>query len=397
MVGMNQIQQSNQIPQQQQKSVSVLPKRKTLTWTIVSIVFICLIGLAIYLPISGNFFSVTNTSTIIPPAKNLPPEPEKSISLLFLGDMMLDRGVRAQISKIGYGPVFVDATKTLSADYDFTIANLEGPITDYPSKTIGPDGRGIEGFAFTFPSSSAKAIKESGIDIVSLANNHIDNFGPEGMQQTKKYLDAAEVGYFGNPTNSGDGENPITPLSNTFCKNDICIALIGYHEFTYQNEEQILTAIDQAKQNKADFIIVMPHWGVEYAHKPNSRQIALAHGWIDAGADMIIGAHPHVIQSKEKYKGKMIFYSLGNYLFDQYFSYHTTHGLAVGFEISNKITPETATSDIENASFKNSTGTNPFSIKNIKLIPITNKNIITKQSNATDTKIMLDKLEEISE
>ncbi len=311
---------------------------------------------------------------------NKTPEP-RSISLLFFGDMMLDRGVRAQIAKIGYDQVFVRATRELSSKYDLTIANLEGPITTYKSKTIGPDGRGISGFAFTFATSSAIAIKESGIDIVSLANNHIENFGPDGVKQTVKWLRDANMKYFGNATNSGSEFNPPAPLSNIFCEKEICIAYIGYHEFTKQNDEQqVVKEIKNAKAKNADFIIVMPHWGVEYEHTPSQKQKTLAHAWIDAGADLVVGSHPHVIQSMEVYNGKKIFYSLGNYLFDQYFSYHTTHGLAVGFHIT------------ENAA---TTTKSKFEITSFDLIPIDNTNILTRPANEADTKIMLDKFEAI--
>jgi poly-gamma-glutamate synthesis protein (capsule biosynthesis protein) len=76
-----------------------------------------------------------------------------------------------------------------------------------------------------------------------------------------------------------------------------------------------------------------PHWGTEYALTPNKKQVRLAHEWIDAGVDVIIGHHPHVIQSVEVYKDKYIFYSLGNFIFDQYFSFNTTHGIGVSAEV----------------------------------------------------------------
>jgi poly-gamma-glutamate synthesis protein (capsule biosynthesis protein) len=127
-------------------------------------------------------------TSISSPSEITQPTTTGTTSLLFLGDIMLDRGVRARIKNIGADEVFVRFTKELSANYSYTIANLEGPITTWKSRTIGEDGRGIPGFSFTFPTSSAAHIKESGIDIVSLANNHTENFGTEGLQQTFDWL-----------------------------------------------------------------------------------------------------------------------------------------------------------------------------------------------------------------
>ncbi len=302
----------------------------------------------------------------------------QEISLLFLGDIMLDRGIRAQISKLGSDEVFVLSTKKLSDNYDLTIANLEGPITTHPSKTIGPDGLGIPGFSFTFPTSSATALKKSGIDIVSLANNHTDNFGQEGLAQTVKWLSQSNLKHFGNPTNSPKSESPVSAISQIICEKEICIALIGYNEFTYQNETNILDEIKDAQEKNVDFIIIMPHWGVEYENFPSTKQKTLAHAWIDAGADLIVGAHPHVIQSIETYKDKKIYYSIGNYLFDQYFSYDTTHGLALGIHLEKTTAPDSTV------------------IKSVDLLPIDNTKSITRPAGEVDSKKILDKLAEIS-
>src|SRR5690606_14983682 len=141
------------------------------------------------------------------------------------------------------------------------------------------------------------------------------------------WLTAAQIGFFGNPTNAQPTDD-VSPMTHVECitkeKSDrLCIAFIGFNEFTSRNETAVLNEIEAAK-NISDYIIVMPHWGIEYEHVPRSSQIERAHSWIDNGADAVIGMHPHVIQSFEIYNNKPIFYSLGNFLFDQYFSYHTT-------------------------------------------------------------------------
>ncbi len=320
------------------------------------------------------------------------PEPRNTITIQFLGDMMFDRGVRAQINKLGGEFVFASGTQALTQDFDFTVANLEGPITAYKSKTINAAGKGIPGFSFTFPTSTAALLKTSGIDMVSLANNHTDNFGPEGLKQTVQWLKQNNMEYFGNPTNtlninaSGTPLASMSPMTSVHCFKEglireQCIALIGYHEFTYKNEGLVLAQI-QAIKNKVHYVIVMPHWGTEYKFEPNLTQKNLAHQWIDAGADMVVGAHPHVIQSTEIYKDKYIFYSLGNYIFDQYFSYETTHGMTVGFNF-----------EITNNAIDNS---NRLLLKKITYTPIDITNIFVRKANEADTNKMLLKQAEIS-
>jgi len=250
-----------------------------------------------------------------------------SPSVLFLGDMMFDRGVGVTSRKNGYEYIFGPATTTI-AKHDLTIANLEGPITTYKSKLILDNGKAISGFQFTFATSTAKALKNAGIDIVSLANNHTDNFGQTGLNQTRKYLNDNNIKYFGSPINN------IDLMATTTCVKDVCIGLIGWHEFSYKGDINVSKKIKEFKEQGLDYIIVYPHWGIEYKTIPSKKQIKLAHGWLDEGADMVIGHHPHVVQSIEKYKDKYIFYSLGNFIFDQYFSFNTTHGIGLSLNFN---------------------------------------------------------------
>jgi gamma-polyglutamate biosynthesis protein CapA len=249
-----------------------------------------------------------------------------SISILFLGDMMFDRGVGTQANKKGFEYIFGQSTTTIQK-HDLTIANLEGPITTFKSKTILSSGKAIPGFQFTFATSTAKALKVAGIDIVSLANNHTINFGQIGLDQTRQSLIENNVMYFGSPINNPD------LTATTTCIKDICVGIIGWHEFGYKNDEFIYSKIKEMR-SIVDYLVIFPHWGIEYESKPNKKQIKLAHDWIDVGADVVVGAHPHVVQTVEKYKDKYIFYSLGNFIFDQYFSFGTTHGIGVSANIS---------------------------------------------------------------
>lgn len=253
------------------------------------------------------------------------PTINQEFSVLFIGDMMFDRGVRKTINKKGFEYVFGDSLKIFSGS-DLVVGNLEGPITNFLSKTLLSNGSMPSDLIFTFPPETALALKKNGIGLVSLANNHEENFGQAGIDQTKLYLNQANISFFGDAQNSVD-------ISKTICKNSICVGFIGFNQFSFRNENNISREIKKLK-SKTDHIVIFAHWGEEYNTDFIPLQKALAHKWIDAGADLIIGAHPHVIEPIEIYKGKTIFYSLGNFIFDQYFSFDTTHGIGASINFT---------------------------------------------------------------
>ena len=140
------------------------------------------------------------------------------------------------------------------------------------------------------------------------------------MIQTKQYLTQAGVGFFGSPL-SGDERMFMKEM------NGVKVALVNYNQFVFQGKVKALEDIKTAKVS-ADVVVLYTHWGVEYV--PITEEIKeLAHQFIEAGADLIIGSHPHIVQEKEVYRGKTIYYSLGNMVFDQYFSEATKQGLLV--------------------------------------------------------------------
>jgi poly-gamma-glutamate synthesis protein (capsule biosynthesis protein) len=334
------------------------------------------------------------------------PDPIKPTRILILGDMMFDRGVRSQINSKGFEYVFGPATTTF-AEYDKVIANLEGPITSFESKTVLPGNKAIPGFQFTFPADTASALKNAGIDIVSLANNHAYNFGKEGLGQTKTRLSGAGVQFFGSPENNTniatstcierltESGKPIKlDNSNESSKKEICIGFVGWHEFGTKNYKYVLDEIVRLRP-RVDYLIVFPHWGVEYEKNPTVTQIGLAHEWLNAGADAVIGAHPHVVQKIERYKttdGRVapIFYSLGNFIFDQYFSFDTTHGVGVEIEFN------TGTSTATNAFTSTSTGTLTNLVTTYKLIPFSSTGSRVSFPNGSSTMKLFNGIESVS-
>lgn len=259
------------------------------------------------------------------------PAQQKYVRILFVGDLMFDRGIRYYALKYATGEqgnefIFDKINSELKSN-DLVIANLEGPLTDNKSVSAGTLPGTTNNYFFTFDPSVAKTLFKENIKMVSLGNNHILNFGYAGLKSTKNYLDQAGVNYFGAP----GGER-----SATVQINNIKIAFVSYNEFVENPVKEARETVSEVKnvKQKADVAIIYSHWGVEYSLEPTSAMQNLAHQFIDAGADLVVASHPHVVVPMEEYKGKRIYYSLGNFIFDQYFSEDVRNGLGVVLKIN---------------------------------------------------------------
>lgn len=249
-----------------------------------------------------------------------PTPKNESLQLVFVGDIMLDRYIRTVSNRRGQDFLIHDSIRGLLKEGDMVIGNLEGPITDEPSQSETSRVGEAKNYHFTFPVTSAQFLERSGIRTVNLGNNHILNFGEEGATKTESYLQASGIKYFGSPL--ADNER----ISYQEIKG-IKIALVNYNEFLYQGKEKTLADLASVK-TQVDIVVLYAHWGAEYEGVAEDTRV-LAHQFIEAGADLIMGSHPHVIQESEEYQGKRIYYSLGNFIFDQYFSPETKEGLLV--------------------------------------------------------------------
>jgi poly-gamma-glutamate synthesis protein (capsule biosynthesis protein) len=281
---------------------------------IVVIIFTFTFG--IYLAISQRLNNASESSYNLEKVKE-ESKVSKKVSLLAFGDVMLDRQVRTFMNKNGLDYPFSHIGSFMSSS-DITFVNLEGAITSSPSKTSGVKNADL---VFTFDTKTAPLLAKYGVDIVSLANNHSYNFGISGLNETKQNLIEAGVKFFGDPFNKSE-------ISSIVEVDGFKIAFIGYHEFYNQDYSFVLEEIRE-KKTTSDFVVVSPHWGQEYYTKIPASNQELAREFIDAGANLVLGTHPHVIQPIEIYNNGVIFYSLGNFIFDQDFSFNTTHGLAV--------------------------------------------------------------------
>lgn len=248
---------------------------------------------------------------------------EKTVSFLFFGDLMLDRHVREKIDKNGFQWLMAKIAGEENRFFkgvDIIMANLEGAVTNngghYPPAMS---------YDFAFTPELIRELRNYGFNAFTIANNHITDQGETGFQETQKNLDNLKINYAGCP--DGQMDNCSSKIVEATGKK---IALLAY-SMVYGSlaEDKLFAQIKDAKE-KSDLIIVNMHWGTEYQQKHNVSQEDLAYKIIDSGADIIIGHHPHVAQDIEIYKGKPIFYSLGNFIFDQYFSKETQRGLAIG-------------------------------------------------------------------
>lgn len=260
-----------------------------------------------------------------PPSSPQPTAPSSKVTLLFGGDLMFDRHIRLALQKNGVDFALKEL-QPLFLQHDFVIANLEGPITNFPSKSVGSAVGSTNNYLFTFDPSITQMLHEMNITIVNIGNNHILNFGVTGLSQTKVQLDEEKVRYFGNA--STDESERIVFVE----KNSVNIALANYNEFGTDGFQRALTDIQKA-QSTADIVVMYTHWGAEYQPYANGVIQQQAHQFIDAGADVVIGSHPHVVQQHEIYKNKHIYYSLGNFVFDQYFEEAVQNGLLVSLTI----------------------------------------------------------------
>lgn len=244
-----------------------------------------------------------------------PGDDPRRVRLAFVGDMMLDRDPGKAVCA-GKDP-FEHVADLIDAA-DLTLGNLEC--------VVATTGQRQPKF-FTFR-ADPKAVPHLArhFDAVSLANNHTGDFGHAALIETMYRLRREGVAFFGAGLNDAEAHAPWVVQ-----KNGVSIALLGYNEFrprsfeagpaspgcAWSTDEKVVADI-KAVRPKVDVVLTFMHWGQEYTTRPNERQRSLARLMIDAGADAVIGNHPHVVQGWESYKGRLIVYCLGNFVFDEY-------------------------------------------------------------------------------
>ena len=245
--------------------------------------------------------SQTGSLTVTPEPKMDP----VSLTLSVVGDCTLgtdeyfdyDTSLNAYYENYG-ADYFMANVKSIFSKDDLTIANFEGTLTESTE-------REDKQFAFKAPASYANILTAGSVEAVNTANNHSHDYGEESFNDTLKALDTANILHFGYD------ETAVTEVKG------VKVGLVGIYELNDHlgREEQLKQNIAKVKQDGAQLIVVIFHWGNEKEEVPDENQKTLGHLAIDEGADLVCGHRPHVLQGIEEYKGKNIVYSLGNFCF----------------------------------------------------------------------------------
>ena len=263
---------------------------------------------------------------------------KEPIILFFVGDIMLDRGVEYMVKKEGKGDFkfpFLKIGEFLNKS-DILFGNLEGPISDKGTK-VGSI------YSFRNDPKAIEGLKFAGFDILSVANNHIFDYGREAMEDSFLRLKKAGIDYVGGgfseketyaPTIKKIKGTKIAFLAFTNLGTEYWSAKGNRSGIAWLTKESLEKGIKKAKE-KADLVFVSMHFGKEYQSFPALQQKYFSHLAIDLGADLVIGHHPHVIQPIEEYNRGYIAYSLGNFIFDQAFSEETMQGLILKVLVEN--------------------------------------------------------------
>ncbi len=240
------------------------------------------------------------------------------ITLAAVGDVMLGGGAAPFLKTRGADYPFREV-KDVLLKADIVTFNLEAPFTI--------NGRAFKKkFTFKVDPGFAESIVHAGFDVASLANNHILDFGEEGLVSTLKVLDSLKIAHTGAGLNREEAEKPAVIKRNGKSVGFLSYSLTYPSEFwagskkcgtAYPSFNRVRKSINDLK-SRCDFVVVQFHWGSELRTTPKSYQKWFAHASIDAGADIVIGHHPHVLQGIEIYKGRLIAYSLGNFVFGSY-------------------------------------------------------------------------------
>lgn len=220
------------------------------------------------------------------------------------------------LGRLGYDYPFL-ATAAALRSGDIAIGNLEAPATD--------SGTEFRGKRFRFKSNPdvATALKRAGFSVVTLANNHILDFGPSGLEQTMRHLARSGISFAGAGPNLQEARRPailtakgkrvaflaysLTLPAEFFAARNRAGTAPGYLRYVREDIAHLRPLVDH--------IVVSFHWGSELAVTPHSYQVSTARAAIEAGADVVLGHHPHVLQGIERYRNGIIFYSLGNFAF----------------------------------------------------------------------------------
>lgn len=246
---------------------------------------------------------------------------KENVSIAVTGDVMFAREMSSVLS-LGYSPF--EGVSNVTSNVDLLLINFENAATSN-EEALKPD------IPFKCNPNYAVLARANNNTVAALANNHVCDYGIKGMQDTFKALEKANITYLGAGNNEAQAHQGISKQingrnitilnymdSNNFAEYSYEVlpyangSSPGYSAYDSQDAKKQITEANQS----GNFVLVFMHYGNEYSTSPNEDQKNISHELIDYGADVVIGSHPHVAQGIEMYKGKPIFYSLGDFIFD---------------------------------------------------------------------------------
>ena len=256
------------------------------------------------------------------------------VSLVFVGDLMLADGPGRTIAAGGDPLVLFDR---VLRDADFTIGNLECPIAT--------TGRVLGNKLSTFRCDPrVLAVLTERFDALAVSNNHSGDYGREAFVETLAHLKVAGIRSFGGGANLTEAHAPLW-----IERKGLRIAVLGYNEFkprsfeaganwpgvAWSEDSQVVADIRAARKAGAHIVVPFMHWGWENEVHPGQRQRELARRMINAGANAVVGGHPHVTQGADVYRGRPIIWSLGNFVFDGFSSRESTTGWVLRMHVDH--------------------------------------------------------------
>jgi poly-gamma-glutamate capsule biosynthesis protein CapA/YwtB (metallophosphatase superfamily) len=280
------------------------------------------LGLAAAMPLAGWLAGCSSTRSVARPTA-IPSTPTatpdtRPVTIAITGDIMLARSITDRILATNDRYPFNDTADYL-ASFDLTVGNLECVVSTLGARI--PDKQ----YTFEATPRGFDRLVAAGFDIVSLANNHSGDYGKDAFSDMLAKLPTYNITPLGGGANLAEAHTPVIKKVHSTTVGFLAYCEIGPNSFAATAttpghawlDLTMMQADIKALRPQVDFLIVFTHWGVEYQLSESGHQQAMAHLAVDAGADFVVGAHPHVIQPSETYHGKPIVYSLGNFVFDQ--------------------------------------------------------------------------------
>lgn len=274
-----------------------------------------------------------------------------TLTVAFVGDVMLDRGVRERIRYSRADALFSTGVDSLFATADRVVANLECPATEIVAPVF-------KRFVFRAEPSWLPVLRRHGITHLNLANNHSIDQGRMGLMSTIAHIRAAGMTPFGADSTLAAANQPLLLASSPRRVYVLASVQMVLENFAFlpakptvsqQSIDSLCTRIRQLKASDPDCcVIVNLHWGLEHRTKPAMQQKTDAHRLVDAGADAVVGHHTHTLQTVETYRGHPVWYSLGNFIFDPKKPVNRRGAVALLHITRESVSAETIETEISN-------------------------------------------------